>query len=157
MSVSYQGSGDDASMGSNESRGGNFLLLETEKLGPSNGSENSEDPTRARWMAEMGRKKQNKSKEGTPKGFGSFYERKPYMYSMAEFMAEQGAADRIRTADLTPADKADREIADDDSMKESDWFDRTSINPFMWRAQKNAEKELRKKRDETNKKFKRAA
>ena len=64
---------------------------------------------------------------------------------MSELLAEQSHRDRVRTADLRLDDRAKRELADDDSMKESDWFDRTSINPKVFRSQKDAEYELKER------------
>ena len=114
-----------------------------------------DDPTRARWMAEMARPKPKRNKSGKAKGFGSFYERNPGDYSRAEFKAEQGHLDRVRTADLRPEDRAERELVDDDSHKPSDWRDRTSINPQLYRAHREAE-QADKERREANKRAKRS-
>ena len=59
----------------------------------------------------------------------------------------------LRTADLTEADRAERELCDDDSHKESDWYDRTSINPAIWNAQKEAEADMADRR-QSNKRAK---
>ena len=77
--------------------------------------------------------------------------REPGVYSNQEFMAEQGHRDRVRTADCTNLDKLEREHNDDDSHKESDWHDRTSIKPSEFWAQKKLERDLQKKRDEDKK------
>ena len=74
---------------------------------------------------------------------------------MSELLAEQSHRDRVRTADLRLDDRAERELADGDSKKESDWFDRTSINPKIFREKKEAENELKERR-EYNKKAKRS-
>ena len=42
---------------------------------------------------------------------------------MSELLAEQNHYDCVRTVDLRLNDRAEREMADDDSMKKSDWFD----------------------------------
>jgi len=99
---------------------------------------------RQRWVDEMARGKSRRNSAGKPKGFGSWYRRKPFDYSPAEFQADQKHADRVRTADLTATDMADRDLADDDSFKESDWMDRTSIDPFLFRAKLEAEKTFTK-------------
>ena len=95
----------------------------------------------------MSRGKQRKDKKGKVKGFGSFYQRKPHKYSRAEFLAEQGQSDRVRTADLLLEDCAERELADDDSMKSSDWHDRTSVEPEAYKARKEAEKQMSELRE----------
>ena len=112
-----------------------------------------EDPTQPRWKDEMNCRKQKKSKKNKPKGFGSFYMRAPGQYSMSELLAEQSHRDCVRTTDHRLDDRAKRELADDDSMKESDWFDRNSINPKVFREQKDTENEL-KERLEYNKRAK---
>lgn len=116
------------------------------------GNQLSEDPTIPRWVNEMTRgpqKKINKPKAGGPKvkGLGSFYLRAPGNYSLAEFLAKQPHQDRVRTADLNPGDRAERDLADDDSHKESDWLDRTSIDPNKFKAQKEAEEEVADRRE----------
>ena len=106
-----------------------------------------EDPTQPRWKDEMNCEKQKKSKKNKPKGFGSFYMRAPGQYSMSKLLAEQSHRNHMRTADLWLDDKAKRELADDNSMKESNWFDRTSINPKVFKEQKDAENELKEYRE----------
>jgi len=105
------------------------------------------NPARPRWKDEMNRGKKKESKKNKPKGFGSFYMREPGQYSMSELLAEQSHRDHVRTADLRLGDRAERELADDDSMKESDWFDRTSIKPKVFKEQKDAENELKERRE----------
>ena len=114
-----------------------------------------ENPTRARWLDEVARAKVKRNKNGKAKGFGSWYDRKPGDYSKAELEAPQGHLDRVRTADLRPEHRAERELTDDDSHKPSDWGDRTSVNPAIYYAQKEAEQDLREKR-EANKRAKRS-
>ena len=101
---------------------------------------------RPRWMDEMSRGKSRKDIRRRIVGFGSFYQRPPGKYSEAEFLAEQGHPDRIRTADLTEGHRAEREQADDDSGKESDWQARTAIDPKLFQSRKDMEKEMRDKR-----------
>ena len=81
----------------------------------------------------MSHGKQKKSKKNEPKGLGLYYMRKHGQYSMSELLLEQSHRDRMRTADLWLDDRAKREMADDYSMKESDWFDWTSINPKVFK------------------------
>ena len=113
----------------------------------------NDDPTRPRWMNEMARGKSTKTKRGKMKGFGSFYQRTPGHYSEAEQMAKQGHADRIRTVDLLPDHRMERELAEDDSQKLSDWHDRTSIDPVAHKICKEAEEEFARRR-EANKRLK---
>jgi len=117
---------------------------------------NNKRPARPRWQLEMARGKQSKTKTGKPKGFGSFYQRKPFHYSHAEKMATQGHEDRVRTVDLTLEDCAERELADDNSCKPSDWKDRTSIDPAQYSARKDTEREMEQRREQ-NKKLKRSS
>ena len=107
----------------------------------------SEDPTRARWLSEVERNPSRNNKEGRAKGFGSWYQRKPGNYSKKEFLAEPGHRDRVRTADCHAADRVERECADDDSHKKSDWFNRTSIDPIAYKTQKEAELECKSRRE----------
>lgn len=106
----------------------------------------SEDPTRARWLAEVAREPP-RFKKGRANGFGSWYQRKPGNYSKKEFLAESGNRDRVRTADCRATDRVERECADDDSHKPSDWFDRTSIGPIAYKTQKEAEQECKSRRE----------
>ena len=55
--------------------------------------------------------------------------------------------DRVRTIDIRPEDTAEQEAADDDSHKESDWFDHTSISPHIFKAQKDAQDEITRRRE----------
>jgi len=80
----------------------------------------------------MGRGRQKLSKAGNPKGFGSYYNREPGQYSVSEFTVEMKKFDHVRTIDLRLEDRAEREAANDDSHKESYWFDRKSINPYVF-------------------------
>jgi hypothetical protein len=57
-------------------------------------------------------------------------------------MAKQGHRDRIRTVDLLPEHRAERELAEDDSQELSDWYDRTSIDSVAYRNRKDAEQEF---------------
>ena len=87
-------------------------------------------------MNEMGRGRQKLSKAGNPKGFGLYYNREPGQYSVSEFTAEMKHFDRVRTIDIRPEDRAEQEAADDNSHKESDWFDCTSINLHVLKRRK---------------------
>ena len=58
-------------------------------------------------------------------GHGSFYKRSYNDYTTEEMLARQGRSLRVRTKDLIPFDRIKREVAGDDSDKESDWLDRT--------------------------------
>ena len=52
-------------------------------------------------------------------------ERKYNDYTCEELYAKQGHNDRVRTCDLTPQDRVEREAKDDNSLLESDWLTRT--------------------------------
>mmetsp|Transcript_5824 Transcript_5824/g.9968 ORF Transcript_5824/g.9968 Transcript_5824/m.9968 type:complete len:570 (+) Transcript_5824:162-1871(+) len=104
------------------------------------------DPSRPRWQEEMSRGKQT-TKKGRRKGFGSWYMREPGQYSKSERLAEQGNPDRIRTADLQDENKLERELADDDSLKESDWLDRTGVDPVQYKMRMEAEQRLKANRE----------
>ena len=90
---------------------------------------------------------------GKTKGFGSFCNQAPGHYSEAEQMAKQGHPDRIRTVDLMPDHRLERELADDVSQKLSDWHDRTSINHVSYKIRQEAEEDYARRRKE-NKCFK---
>ena len=100
-----------------------------------------------RWVREMARGKPSKDRDGVPVGFGSFYKRIPGMYSREELNAKQGHEDRVRTADLIPEHKLAREMNGDDSELESDWRDRTAIDPEEHRAQRETEERLAARRE----------
>ena len=108
-----------------------------------------EDPTRSHWLNKMGRGRQKLSKVGNPKEFGSYYNREPGQYSVSKFTAEMKHFDHVRTIYLRPEDRAEQEAVDDDSHKESDWFDRTSISPNVFKAQKDAQDEINCRREST--------
>ena len=105
------------------------------------------DKSPPRWYSERTRGKSYLN-DGEPTGFGSWYKRKPGHYSIEEFGAPQGHADRVRTADCTYEDQSKRIEEEDDSELESDWQDRTSIDPKRYNDQRNVENDLRKKRDD---------
>ena len=63
--------------------------------------------------------------QGKKVGSGSWYPRQYDDYTCEEYYAPQGRKDRVRTADLTPEDAINRELKDDDSLKDSDWRERT--------------------------------
>ena len=106
------------------------------------------DPTKNRWVLEMARAKpKTKGKDNRIVGFGSFYKRRPFNYSKKEFLADQGHRDRIRTADCTEADKAERDQANDDSGRESDWHSCSCIRPGKYEARKAAEVDLKFQRN----------
>ena len=94
----------------------------------------------------------NKKRHGKSIGFGLFYLRKPFQYTESEFKAEPANKDRVRTVDLKESDRAEWELCDDDLHKESDWYDRTSINPMIWTAQKQAEAKMASRRGSKNRK-----
>jgi len=72
---------------------------------------------------------------------------------MSGLLAEQKHHDRMIIAGLWRADRIKREMADGNSMKESDWVDQTLINPKVFKQQKDAKNELKEHR-EYNKKAK---
>ena len=115
--------------------------------GPDEGAD-----TRACWLREMSRPKSVKDEQGRPMGFGSWYNRRPGIYSQAEFLAEQGHEDRVRTADCNAADRVEREDAEMDSGLDSDWLDRTSIDPMAYRAHRRAERDAKEQRAASTKK-----
>ena len=104
-----------------------------------------------RWVREMARGKSETDRDGVPVGFGSFYKRCPGIYSQEELEAPQGHADRVRTADLIPEHKYAREQDDDDSELESDWHDRTSVDPDLHRAHRETEEKMQARRERERK------
>ena len=104
------------------------------------------DKAPPRWYTKRTRGKSYLN-DGTPTGFGSWYKRKPGHYSIEEFGAPRGHADRVRTADCIYEDQSKRIEEEDDSELESDWLDRTSIEPMRYNDQRNMENDLRKKRN----------
>ena len=142
---------DDRSRSRSSSRGSVYHLsispsrsrtpsVERRRRYTSPASDRSTKPRQPRYVLEMSRGKSKRTSEGTLKGFGSFYRRKPGNYSEAEFLARPGHKDRIRTADCNLGDQAERNLADDDSLKPSDWADRTSIDPVEYAARKDIER-----------------
>ena len=132
----------------------NYMAVASHASSQSTGRAASVDnPTRARWLDEVARAKPKCNKSGTPKGFGSFCDRKHGDYSRTELEAEQGHLDRVRTADLLPEHRAERELMDDYSHKSSGWADCTSINPALYRAQQEVE-QVFKEECEVNKRAK---
>ena len=114
---------------------------------PSGRSKKTESSaTKARWMDEMDRPKSRSTEAGNLIGFGSWYRRQPGKYSPHELTAGQGHEHRVRTVDLLPEDRLERENQDDDSMLMSDWKDRTSIDPEVHRAHKDYEREMKERR-----------
>ena len=77
-----------------------------------------------------------RDKNKVPIGQGSFWQRNSFDYSQAELWASQGHKDRIRTADLTFADRQKCNADDDCSVqtlnpekdKDSDWSQHTVLN-----------------------------
>ena len=63
-------------------------------------------------------------------GRGSFWRREPFDYSDYERDLPQGDYDRIRSQDLTVADRILRDEADDISVQSSDWKWRTGNKRF---------------------------
>ena len=63
-------------------------------------------------------------------GRGSFWRREPFDYSDYERDLPQGDYDRIRSQDLTVADRILRDEADDISVQSSDWRFRTGNKRF---------------------------
>ena len=122
----------------------------------SRGTSAPEDARAPRWQQEIARGKSRKDSEGRRVGFGSWHMRRPGHYSKEEFLAEPGHPDRVRTADCRPADRAEREAAGADSDRESDWKDRTAIDPEEHRrlkAKENADRELREHRRGTKRNY----
>ena len=85
-----------------------------------------------RWEKEKSRKDIHRGAKGKPEGTGSWYNRVPGDYSKEELLLPQGHQDRVRTADLHTVDQFQRDKKDDVSDKESDWEDRTSVDPIKW-------------------------
>ena len=73
--------------------------------------------------------------------------RVPGDYSSAEFLVPQGHPDRVRSRDCRTADKYQRHKENNESDEESDWYDRTSIDPIKWCQERDVETELRKSRE----------
>ena len=78
-----------------------------------------------RWRKEKKLKPCAEDDQGRKTGHGSFYKRAYNDYTTEELLARQGRSVRIRTKDLIPFDRVKREMAGDDSDRESDWLDRT--------------------------------
>ena len=95
----------------------------------------------------MARGKARTDRDGIRIGFGSFYKRCPGIYSREELNAKQGHANRVRTVDLIPEHKLARKQDGNDSEKESDWLDRTAIDPELHRAQRETEEKMRVHRE----------
>ena len=79
----------------------------------------------ARWTKEQPRKACALGMQDRKVDFGSCYERQYEDYTCEEYYAPQGHKDRVHTADLTPQDIINRELKDGDSLKDSDWRERT--------------------------------
>ena len=58
----------------------------------------------------------------------------------------------MRTADCNAADRVEREDAEMDSGLDSDWLDRTSIDPVAYRAHRRAERDAKEQRAASTKK-----
>ena len=80
----------------------------------------------ARWTKEKDRKTCAPDMQGRNVGFGSWYNRQYNDYTCEECYATKYNKDRMRTVDMTPADRLNRELKDDDSVRASDWRERTS-------------------------------
>ena len=63
--------------------------------------------------------------QGRKVGFGSWYNRQYNDYTCEECYATKDNKDRVRTVGMTPADRLNRELKDDDSVRASDWRERT--------------------------------
>ena len=85
---------------------------------------------KARWNKEKPCPDNTLDMQGKKVGFSSWYNRKYDDYTCEEFYAPQGHKDCVRTADLTLEDAVDRELKDDDPLKESDWRERT-VKPLL--------------------------
>ena len=77
-----------------------------------------------RWNKEQSRKACTLDMQGKKVGFGSWYNRQYDDYTCEEYCAPQDHKDRVRTVDLTPEDAINRELKDDDSLRDSDWRER---------------------------------
>ena len=77
-----------------------------------------------RWNKEQSRKACTLDMQGKKVGFGSWYNRQYDDYTCEEYCAPQDHKDRVRTVDLMPEDAINRELKDDDSLRDSDWRER---------------------------------
>ena len=85
---------------------------------------------KARWNKEQPRPACALDMQGRKIGFGSWYNRQYDDCTCEEYCAPQGHEDRVRTTDLTPEDVINRELKDGDSLKNSDWRERTGHPPL---------------------------
>ncbi len=139
-----------------------------EDRSPNNNSSNSSrtsDPPgkreQPRWMSETSRAKIGKQNAETDEhygrpvhGYGSWYRREPGVYSQSEFDAPQGHQDRVRTIDCSRKDQAYRQAHGYDSGLESDWQDRTGVNPKYFHKLRSFENEASRDRNQKGKKDK---
>ena len=77
------------------------------------------------WYLEISREPCQVNSHNEAIGLGSFYKRQPYDYTKDELNLPQGHEDRIRTADLLPANRKWCADEDDDSVRPTDWLKRT--------------------------------
>ena len=96
------------------------------------------------WLAEKERPWVGRYKDGKPHGTGSWYKRVPGDYSTHEYLAWQGYKDRVCTVDCMQQARIQRVNEHNDSDKESDWKDRTSIDPATWYKRPDPKRSLRK-------------
>ena len=79
----------------------------------------------SRWIKGKDREACALDMQGRKVGFGSWYSRQHGDYTCEEYYATHDNKDRVRTVDLTPEERLNREIKDDDSQKGSDWHECT--------------------------------
>ena len=74
-----------------------------------------------RWTKEQDRKACALDHQGKKIGFGSWCNRQYDDYTCEEYYVTTDNKDRVRIVDLTPEDRVNCELKDDDSLKASDW------------------------------------
>ena len=79
----------------------------------------------AHWTKEKDSKTCALDMQGKKVGFGSWYNCQYGDYTCEEYYARKDNIDQVRTVDLTPEDRLNRDLNDDDSLKGSDWRGRT--------------------------------
>ena len=87
----------------------------------------------ARWTKEKDRKICALDMQGRKVGFGSWFNRQYDNYTCEEYYVAQYNKDCVRTVELTPEDRLNHELKDDDSLKASDWRERTGTGQPLLR------------------------
>ena len=93
---------------------------------------------------EKDREEIHQDKDGKPNGTGSWYKQVPGDYSTQEYLAPQGHKDRVCTRNLKEQARIQRRNEQDNLDLESDWQDRTSIDPERWYQMNDAKLVLHK-------------